>query len=384
MPRFHRNNQRNSSRNQNQNPTQNQNRNAEQPQGQPFPAQDNVNSIPFYNARLFAMYESLIQSYTHFTYHANHMYGVLEQALHGTRNSINSNPYPWLVIPHPNYPTQGQTPYQSQQSQGQQSQFHPTQGHQSQQQGQQSQGPTRSATNTNTRSASNATTNAANATTRSAANTRATATTALENNIINALFGLISQPLPEEQRLTQAQLDERIQYVEFRNIVNPINSVCSITHDAFEPTQRVARIRHCGHIFNSDSLTHWLRINNTCPTCRHNLLTSSTATGSTATSDSTAPITSAPPPTISTSSVPTGRVRRVQIPLESDININTFYNELLRNSGNIPGFELNGVDDNSVVFSFDLMSRLNGTSGPTSGPNPTSGTRGPGPIDDVD
>ena len=369
MPRFNRNNQRNSSRNPNpnQNPNQNQTRNAE-PQGQPFPAQDNVNSIPFYNARLFAMYESLIQSYTHFTYHANHMYGVLEQALHGTRNSINSNPYPWLVIPHPNYPTQGQTPHQSQQ-QGQQGQ-----------QGQQSQGPTRSATNTNTRSASNATTNAANATTRSAANTRATATTALENNIINALFGLISQPLPEEQRLTQAQLDERIQYVEFRNIVNPINSVCSITHDAFEPTQRVARIRHCGHIFNSDSLTHWLRINNTCPTCRHNLLTSSTATGSTATSDSTAPITSAPPPTISTSSVPTGRVRRVQIPLESDININTFYNELLRNSGNIPGFELNAVDDNSVVFSFDLMSRLNGTSGP----NPTSGTRGPGPIDDVD
>ena len=353
MPRFNRNNQRNSSRN------QNQNRNAEQPQGQPFPAQDNVNSIPFYNARLFAMYESLIQSYTHFTYHANHMYGVLEQALHGTRNSINSNPYPWLVIPHPNYPTQGETPHQSQQ-------------------GQQSQGPPRSAATTN---AANATTrSAANTTTRSAANTRAPATTALENNIINALFGLISQPLPEEQRLTQAQLDERIQYVEFRNIVNPINSVCSITHDAFEPTQRVARIRHCGHIFNSDSLTHWLRINNTCPTCRHNLLTASTASDSTATSDSTAPITSAPPPTISTSSVPTGRVRRVQIPLESDININTFYNELLRNSGNIPGFELNAVDDNSVVFSFDLMSRLNGTSGP----NPTSGTRGPGPIDDVD
>jgi len=377
MPRFHRNNQRNSSRNQNSN--------AEQPQGQPFPAQDNVNSIPFYNARLFAMYESLIQSYTHFTYHANHMYGVLEQALHGTRNSINSNPYPWLIIPHPNYPTQGRPPNQSQQ--GQQSQFHPT-----------------NAANTNT-NAANTNTNAANANTRIPARNPATrspapraSTTTLENNIINALFGIISQPLPEESRLTSAQLNERVQYVEFRNIVNPINTVCSITHDAFEPTQRVARIRHCGHIFNSDSLTHWLRINNTCPTCRHNLLTSvdvpapgpsgptATApdpTGPTATAPGpTAPGPIAPGPTAASTRSADERVRRVQIPLESEIDINTFYNELLRNSGNIPGFELNAVDDNSVVFSFDVMSRLNGTSGPTSGP--TSGARGPGPIDDVD
>ena len=382
MPRFHRNNQRNSSRN--QNPNQNQNSNAEQPQGQPFPAQDNVNSIPFYNARLFAMYESLIQSYTHFTYHANHMYGVLEQALHGTRNSINSNPYPWLIIPHPNHPTQGHPPNQNQQSQ-----FHPTNAANTN-------AANTNAANTNT-NAANTNTNAANTNTRIPVRNPATrspapraSTTTLENNIINALFGIISQPLPEESRLTQAQLDERVQHVEFRNIVNPINTVCSITHDAFEPTQRVARIRHCGHIFNSDSLTHWLRINNTCPTCRHNLLTSvdvpapgPTAPGPTAPGPTapgpTATGPTAPGPTAASTRSADERVRRVQIPLESEIDINTFYNELLRNSGNIPGFELNAVDDNSVVFSFDVMSRLNGTSGPTSGP-----TRGPGPIDDVD
>jgi hypothetical protein len=37
---------------------------------------------------------------------------------------------------------------------------------------------------------------------------------------------------------------------------------------------------------------------------------------------------------------------------------------------------LNSVDDDSVVFSFDLMSRLNGASNPSA--------RGPGQIDDVD
>jgi hypothetical protein len=157
----------------------------------------------------------------------------------------------------------------------------------------------------------------------------------METNIINALFGMMNPP--EERRLTPAQLHERIETVVFGNIVNPLNTLCSITQDSFEPTQTVSRIRHCGHIFNSESLAHWLRLNNTCPTCRHNLLASN--------------------PTASTASASTdsARSRRVQIPLESELNINMFYNELLRTSANIPGFELNSVNDDSVVFSFDLL-----------------------------
>jgi hypothetical protein len=73
-------------------------------------------------------------------------------------------------------------------------------------------------------------------------------------------------------------------------------------------------------------------------------------------------------------------MRGISIPLESDININTFYNELLRNSSNIPGFEVNAVNDDSIVFSFDLLNRpsRNGASG--------AGATGSGPrnIDDVD
>ena len=154
--------------------------------------------------------------------------------------------------------------------------------------------------------------------------------------------------------MTPAQLDERVETVVFGNIVNPINNVCSITHDVFESAQQVSRIRHCGHIFNSDSLAQWLHINNTCPTCRHNLLTDQRATRQ-------------------NTNATNANAGRVQIPHESDININTFYNELIRNSRNIPGFELNSVNDNSVVFSFDL---LRGSTG--------AGSRGPGHIDDVD
>ena len=345
MPRIHRQRQ-NRSYAQNNNTNTNNNN---QSQGRRFPEQDVANSIPFYNARLFSMYESLIQSYTHFTYHANHMYNVLEQALHGTRNTINSNPYPWLLIPHPQQQPQTQPQQQPQQQpQPQPQQQAPRREPRREPPYQAPRDLPRDPPQSRTMPSMNST----NRTTRAPPPSRSP-----ETNIINALFGIINPP-PEERRLTLAQLDERVETITFGNIVNPINNVCSITQDAFEQTQQVARIRHCGHIFNSDSLAQWLRMNNTCPTCRHNLLTDP---------------------------APTSSIRRVQFPLESEININTFYNELLRNSGNIPGFELNSINDDSVVFSFDLMNRsASGTSGTGASGTGAPGVRGPGRIDDVD
>jgi hypothetical protein len=206
--------------------------------------------------------------------------------------------------------------------------------------------------------------------------------TPLENNIVNALMGMLHQP--EEPRLTQAELNERIEFAQFQNLTEPLNTVCSITQDTFEPTQRVARIRHCGHIFNSDSLMEWLRMNNTCPTCRHNLRTSNGRAPASASAPAPASASSA-----STSAATTRPLQRgVSIPLESEININSFYNELLRNSGNLPGFELNTVNDDSIVFSFDLLNRRPSTNGSSSsgasGASGASGSTGPRNIDDVD
>jgi hypothetical protein len=216
---------------------------------------------------------------------------------------------------------------------------------------------------------------------------------------------------PEERRLTHAELHERVEVVRFETILNPINNVCSITHDVFEPTQQVARIRHCGHIFNADSLTHWLRMNNTCPTCRHNLLTSAstptpTTTPVVSSSESSVPAIATAPIQVAANAAnnaanaannaaSSARAQRriIDIPLESEININSFYNELLQNSRNIPGFELNSVDDNSVVFSFDLMNNrmrtnANANSNANSNANANSNNSAnsnPNPhIDDVD
>lgn len=339
------------------------NRNNQQQPGASFPVQDNNdNTIPFYNARLFSMYESLIQSYTHFTYHANYMYNVLGQSLNGTRNSINTNPYPWLIIPNPQQPMQ--TPMQQTQ---QTQQTQPTQPRQPRQpqQPHQPRHPTQRPIQTQQTHQTQQPTQPTQQPRQPRQPTQQPiqpqgATTRLENNIINALFGIMSQPSP---RLTQTQLNDRVEHVAFRNIANPINTICSITHDVFEPEQRVSRIRHCGHIFNSDSLSRWLRMNNTCPTCRHNLLSGAT-NATNAVQEPRAP----------------NSFRGIEIPIETEININTFYNELLRNSANIPGFELNSVNDDSVVFSFDLMNNGANRSGPNSGP---AGS-GSSPLDEVD
>ena len=192
--------------------------------------------------------------------------------------------------------------------------------------------------------------------------------TTLENNIVNALMGMLYQP--EEPRLTQAELDERVEeFAQFQDIPSPLNTICSITQDAFEPTQRVARVRHCGHIFNYNSLHRWLRVNNTCPTCRHNLRSSSVPDSVPAPSTAPVPAPSTAPATAPSTAPATTR-RGISIPLESDIDINTFYNELLRNRENLPGFELNAVNDDSIVFSFDLTNRPS--------------ANGPRNIDDVD
>jgi translation initiation factor 2 gamma subunit (eIF-2gamma) len=99
-------------------------------------------------------------------------------------------------------------------------------------------------------------------------------------------------------------------------------------------------------------------MNNTCPTCRHNLLTerrvaSQNGQGeNAATNASTNASTNA-----ATNAATNASTNAAIIPIDSEININSFYNELLRNSINIPGFELNAVNDDSVVFSFDLINQ---------------------------
>ena len=49
--------------------------------------------------------------------------------------------------------------------------------------------------------------------------------------------------------------------------------MCAITQEEFEPDDDVGIIDNCGHIFKYDSLLNWLIRHQSCPNCRHSVLT---------------------------------------------------------------------------------------------------------------
>jgi hypothetical protein len=61
----------------------------------------------------------------------------------------------------------------------------------------------------------------------------------------------------------------------YGNIENPTNDSCAITHEKFSNCDDVTMIKECGHIFNSGAIKQWLIDHQTCPNCRHNILTNS-------------------------------------------------------------------------------------------------------------
>ena len=60
--------------------------------------------------------------------------------------------------------------------------------------------------------------------------------------------------------------------VKYGDICNPVDSICTITQEEFEPDDDVGFINNCGHIFNYDSLLTWLIRHQTCPNCRYSVL----------------------------------------------------------------------------------------------------------------
>uniref|UniRef100_A0A6C0KNR5 RING-type domain-containing protein n=1 Tax=viral metagenome TaxID=1070528 RepID=A0A6C0KNR5_9ZZZZ len=61
----------------------------------------------------------------------------------------------------------------------------------------------------------------------------------------------------------------------YGNIENPTNDSCAITHEKFSNCDDVTMIKECGHIFNSGAIKQWLIQHQTCPNCRHNILSNS-------------------------------------------------------------------------------------------------------------
>jgi len=77
---------------------------------------------------------------------------------------------------------------------------------------------------------------------------------------------------------TQEEITSNTRSVLFNNINSPLNMTCPITLERFEDNTECTQIIGCGHLFNRNGLTQWLRGNVRCPICRYDIRNRSEST----------------------------------------------------------------------------------------------------------
>lgn len=70
---------------------------------------------------------------------------------------------------------------------------------------------------------------------------------------------------------TQTQIENSTRNILYCDILDPINNSCPISLETFIDTSTVTMIRHCRHIFNTQSLMSWFNSNCKCPVCRYDI-----------------------------------------------------------------------------------------------------------------
>ena len=70
---------------------------------------------------------------------------------------------------------------------------------------------------------------------------------------------------------TQTQIENATRNIVYGDILDPINNSCPISLEPFTDISNVTMIRHCRHIFNTNSLMSWFNSNCKCPVCRYDI-----------------------------------------------------------------------------------------------------------------
>jgi hypothetical protein len=70
---------------------------------------------------------------------------------------------------------------------------------------------------------------------------------------------------------TQLQIENATRNITYGDILDPINNSCPISLEQFTDSSLVTMIRHCRHIFNSNSLMAWFNSSCKCPVCRYDI-----------------------------------------------------------------------------------------------------------------
>jgi hypothetical protein len=70
-------------------------------------------------------------------------------------------------------------------------------------------------------------------------------------------------------------INRNITKIKYSDVFDPIDDVCAITQEEFEPDDIVGVFNNCNHIFNYNDVLNWLVIHQTCPCCRRNIMENS-------------------------------------------------------------------------------------------------------------
>jgi len=85
------------------------------------------------------------------------------------------------------------------------------------------------------------------------------------SGIMNSFFQ------PVTIRPTSIQIENATSNIVYGEIIDPINTNCPISLETFTDTSEVTMIKHCKHIFSTQSLMSWFNSNCKCPVCRFDI-----------------------------------------------------------------------------------------------------------------
>ena len=150
--------------------------------------------------------------------------------------------------------------------------------------------------------------------------------------------------------LTISEIEENTEIMMYGSIPSNyiLNTECPITRETFTPESVVLTLKQCKHCFVPFRMMTWLETHSTCPLCRANVIRVETPETNTATNETT---------NTNTNTNTNENDTNVETNNSDNISISNIFNNLLQNNNNdFNNLSIDSVNDNSIMFSFDLPS----------------------------
>jgi predicted Zn-ribbon and HTH transcriptional regulator len=149
---------------------------------------------------------------------------------------------------------------------------------------------------------------------------------------------LLNPTTTSSRRLTISEIEENTEIMTYGSIPSNyiLNTECPIARETFTPESVVLTLKHCKHCFVPFRMMTWLETNSTCPLCRSNVVR--------------------PAETPQTAAPDSNRDDANDDSQNPDnISISNIFNTLMQTGNNeFDNLSVDNMNDNSIVFSFDL------------------------------